>query len=168
MSDPLDVKGLAAIQRALDTLPAKVEANIVRGGLRAAAKVIAEAAKQNAPLEDGDLRASIRVKTTLRGGKASATVVAGGKGGKGRKGVYYAHMVEGGTAAHVIRARSGKSLGNLGVSKVEHPGARKRPFLRPAMESGAPAAVAAMREYIRQRLARKHGLDVPAEPDDEA
>ena len=34
----IEVKGLAELQKLLDELPARIEANVVRGGLRAAAK----------------------------------------------------------------------------------------------------------------------------------
>lgn len=49
--------------------------------------------------------------------------------------------------------------GNFIGESVAHPGATKHPFMRPALDSQARAAVVAMGEYIRDRLATKHGLD---------
>lgn len=169
------VKGLAELQRALDTLPAKIEANIVRGALRAGAKIILAEAQRLVPVEppsganarlyggrEGLLRDSLRVGTKIDSRKAQvvATVKVGGKA-KGGGDAYYAKFVEFGTAPHVIRAKNGKMLA-LGVSKVNHPGAKKKPFLRPAMDTQMMASVEAVRDYIRNRLASKHGIDVPA------
>lgn len=166
MSDT-QVKGLAELQRALDQLPAKVEAAIMRAAVRAGAKVVAQAARANVHSVSGQLAASVRFGASpdKKAGKVVGYVRAGGRAGKKHPGAFYAHMVEHGTAAHVIRVRPpGKALA-LGVAEVQHPGARKAPFLRPAMDQQAFAALEAMREYIRKRLATKHGLDVPAPVD---
>ena len=166
MSDA-HIKGLAELQRALDTLPAKVEANIMRGAMRAGANVIKDEAKMQAPRDSGLLASSIRTAVSLRRGTVTASVKAGGRGKKGQGTAWYAHMVEMGTKAHVIAAPPGSSLSFGGgmVRSVQHPGAKARPFLRPAMDTKAQAAVEAVREYIRQRLASKHGISIPG-PDD--
>lgn len=161
MSD-VKVKGLAELQAALDGLPAKVEANIMRGALRAGANVIRAEAKAQVPRLHGALADSIRTSVSLRRGTVKAAVKAGGRR-KGKASAFYAHMVESGTKAHVIKARPGSALNVHGsaVMSVQHPGARAKPFLRPALDSRATAAVEAVREYIRTRLATKHGIDVP-------
>lgn len=163
------VKGLADLQRALDQLPAKIEANIMRGAMRAATKVIAEQAAANVNSISGTLAASITVGTRLRRGTVTGRVVAGSRAKKGKESAFYARFVELGTAAHVIKARKPNKMLALGVAQVQHPGARKHPFLRPALDAKGQEALEAMREYIRRRLATKHGLDVPAplEPGDE-
>ena len=48
----IEVKGLAELQKLLDELPARIEANVVRGGLRAAAKVIRDEARRLCPVGD--------------------------------------------------------------------------------------------------------------------
>lgn len=169
------VKGLADLQRALDELPAKIEANIMRGALRAGAKVMAEEARRLAPEgppsaesaakyggRRGLLRDSIRVSVSLKRGQVRARVIAGGKV-KGGGAAFYAHMVERGTAAHIIAAPPGAKLNVHGVffRSVMHPGARKQPFMRPALDTMSGAAMEASREYIRNRLSTKHGIDVP-------
>ena len=164
----INIKGLAELQAALDTLPAKIEANIARGALRAGAKIIVAEAKRNVHSVSGLLAAGIRVSSSRinrRSGKVTTSVIAGAKATKAVT-AYYAHMVEFGTAAHVIRARKGGLLA-IGVPKVNHPGARPKPFMRPAFDTQARAAVEAAREYIRQRLLVKHGIDVPG-PDSQA
>ncbi|NDC04095.1 MAG: HK97 gp10 family phage protein [Betaproteobacteria bacterium] len=71
------VSGLAELKKALDQLPAKVEANIMRGAMRAGSKVMAEKAKEQVPVDSGDLRNSIRVTTRSRRGQVTATVAHG-------------------------------------------------------------------------------------------
>lgn len=171
MTDLVHVKGLAALQKALDELPAKIEANIMRAALSAGARVIANQAKEIAPMEPpntastykqslgwtpGALKRSIKVSSRLKGGKVIATIRAGNKQ------AYYAHMVEFGTAAHMIRPKGKKSLFLAGVMRevVNHPGARKNPFMRIAMDAEAQRALLAVGERIKRRLT-KEGIDTP-------
>lgn len=141
----------------LDELPARIEANVVRGGVRAAAKVIQQEAKRLCPLggsdlpkghAPGDLRDSVRFSVRLRQGRVVASVKAGNAK------AYYAHMVEFGTARHFIKPKIKKSLffSGSGVQQVEHPGARAKPFMRPAIDNKARDAVDALSEYIVNRL----------------
>lgn len=166
------VKGFPELDRFLQELPVKMEKNVLRGAMRAGANVIRLAARAMAPVGppssytqrygayEGALRDSIRVTTRARGGEVKASVVAGGETRRGAD-VFYAHWVEYGTRPHTIRARTARGLffGGSYVASVEHPGARPRPFMRPALDSQAEAAVVAAAEYIRLRLATKHGLD---------
>lgn len=150
MSD-IQITGLAELNALLQTLPEKVEGRILRQALRAGQKVILEAAKANVPVQSGELRDSLKIKTSMRKGKASATLVAGSKR------AYYAHMVEFGTAKHFIKPKKAKSLFFAGLARkvIDHPGARAKPFLRPAFDAAAPQALTAVREYIATRLPRE-------------
>ena len=160
------VTGLKELQAFLDQLPAKVEANIMRGALRQAAKPLRDAAIQNCPtgepnesnrrkyrVYNGALRDSIRISGRIdkRAGTITAKVVAGGKVRKTGADVFYAHMVEFGTRPH--------SISKGGRGEANHPGVPPRPFMRPAIDAEAQSAVVAAGEYIKKRLATKHGLD---------
>lgn len=149
------VTGLSELQRLLDTLPAKIEANILRGALRAGAKPILAEAKQNAAVASGALRDGLKIGTKSKGGIVTASVKAGGKH------AYLANWIEFGTQRHTIAGKDGRVLyfGGQFVQQVSHPGARARPFLRPALDSQSQAAVIAVGEYIKKRLATKQGLD---------
>jgi HK97 gp10 family phage protein len=155
------VKGLAELQAFLDKLPRKIEQNIMRGALRAGAKPVLEAAKKNVSvgepsdtnkrrynLYSGALRDSLRLSARIdrRKGQVVARVVAGGKSKKSGADVFYANMVEFGTKPHKI-------------GSGDHPGVMPKPFMRPALDSEADAAVIAAGEYIKRRLSTKHGLD---------
>ena len=160
MSEPT-ITGLAELQRALDQLPAQIEKNILRGALRAGAKVQLQEAKRLVPAESsgphpGALRDSLRISTSARNGTVRAQVKAGGKK------AFWARWVEFGTAKHLIKAKPGKSLffGGRNVPEVMHPGAKKRPFMRPALDGTFTAAVEAAAAYIRKRLT-KQGIATP-------
>lgn len=172
------IDGLAELQRNLDELPAKIEQNILRGALRAGANVIADEARRLVPVQSGQLKESIRISVRQIRGRIVATVKAGGrfkvyKGGNAIKGAlyktdrgpgsvdyhapFYAHLVEFGTARHWIKPRNRKSLFIAGLLReaADHPGARPKPFMRPAFDSKSRAAIDAMAEYIRKRLPKE-------------
>jgi len=144
----LNVKGLSDLNKLLNEFPAKVEGNIMRGAMRAGAKVFEDRAKQLVPVKSGSLRDSIKVRTRSKRGRVSATVSAGDKK------AFYAHMVEFGTAQHFIKPKSRKSLffAGLAMDVVDHPGAKSKPFMRPALDGGQTEAVNAAADYIRKRI----------------
>jgi HK97 gp10 family phage protein len=154
MPDLVHVKGLSDLQKLLDTLPAKMEANVMRGALRAGAKVVLAEAKQNVPVDQGILRDGLKISTGTKKGVVKASIKAKGKHG------YLAHWMEYGTKPHKIKAGEGSLFYNAAhVEEVDHPGVSPRPFLRPALDSQAGQALAATGEYIKSRLAKKHGID---------
>lgn len=162
------VQGFAELQKTLLELPAKIEANILRGALRAGAQVIAEEVRTRAPEDTGTLKESVRVSTRLKRGSVHVTVKAGGrsrvkKPGRIEQGAYWGSWVEYGTAPHWIKPKNRKSLFIAGLMReiVKHPGARARPFMRPAFDASHLAAVSAVRDYIAARLPKeiaKHGV----------
>lgn len=178
----INVKGLKELQDLLDKLPAKVEANIMRGALRAGAKPIRAAAINNINSKSGELAAGIKVSTRIKGGVVSATIAARGDSG------YKANFVEYGTRAHLISVQDNEKHINYRLSRkrgvtvlesmrtinrrvlqigrnfvgptVDHPGAKPHPFMRPALDSEGQNAAIAVAAYIKRRLSAKHGLDV--------
>lgn len=129
----------------------------------------------------GALRKSIRVSTRSKGMQVSASVKAGDEV------AYYARWVEYGTREHWISvdpkvrksrwtrrgikvfsirtlnrmaARGSLKIGtNYVGASVAHPGAKPKRFMRPALDTKAGAAIIAAGEYMKARLATKHGLD---------
>lgn len=164
----LKVNGLASLDATLREMPAKLAKNVCRASLRAAAKVIAEDARRRVPVKTGKLRDSIRVTSSLKGGIPRASVKVGDR----KKGIFYAHMVERGTALHRVRPKWRKALhaGNSdsgpyygGISVA----AEAKPFMRPAADTQAQAAVNAFADYMRKRL-NKEGWSTPdPEPETE-
>lgn len=148
----IKTKGLAELQRFLDQLPAKVERNVLRGALRAGANVLKPLAQAGIRSRSGQTARSIKVRSNARGSAVTASLYTSS---------FKARFLEYGTKPHRIEPKNRKalSIGGLYYDGVNHPGARPYPFLRPAMDQGAPAAVVAVGEYMKNRLATKEGLD---------
>lgn len=158
------VKGLSELNVFLTALPVKIEKNVLRGALRAGMNVVKPVAQSNIHSVSGLLAKSLRVSTNSKGGRVTAKLSAGR--GFGRKGTPPANLplwVEYGTAAHSIPKMTKKLIalffGGKFVASVNHPGARPKPFMRPALDSQATNAVVAAAEYMKKRLATKEGLD---------
>ena len=152
------VKGLSELQKLLDTLPAKMEANIMRGGVRAGGVVMQKEARLQAPKKSGTLAKGIKVSTRNSKGVVTATVKTTGKH------AYLAPWLEFGTSAHKILPKRAKVLfiGGLFVSGVDHPGSKPKPFMRPAMEAKQSETLVAVGEYVKARLT-KAGIDQASE-----
>lgn len=180
-SSTRSVKGLAQLQRFLDTLPAKMEKNIMTGALRAGARPILLDARSRIHSRSGELAAGLRVSVRARQGKITARIVASG----GKRSENKPIWVEFGTrphfisvtesdrpinpkassrAGHVVRVAISTINKHLRIGtrfvgpSVFHPGAKRSPFLRPAMDAKATEALIAVGEYIKKRLT-KEGID---------
>lgn len=151
------VQGVDEVIKNLLEFPVKFEQNIVRGGLRAMAVVVQTSARPLVPVGRGvthpgasaSLAGTLRVSTY----KVGKQMVASVKIGNRRKGVFYAHMVLGGTRPHLIRARNGGMLAFWGIftAQVRHPGARANPFLDVAFNASRDRAVRAGFDYVTER-----------------
>lgn len=155
------VSGGRELDALLQSLPVKVERNILRAALRAGAAPIREKARENlaanGSVETGLVAKGLRITTRAKGGVVTSSLKAGGPHG------YIAPWVEWGTAVHRIRAKKAKALainGNL-VYGVVHTGARAKPFMRPALDAASGEAVAAVAAKVRERLTAE-GLNTPA------
>lgn len=158
MSEYINIQGATEIKRALSELPVKLEAKLLRAALKAGAQVILVDVQARTPVRQGALRASERVSVTTRRGVVHAKIISGGK--RAGADVFYANWVERGTKPHLIRAKLAKRLRIGGVRatvlfpiKVQHPGARAKPFMAPALAAKATEAVNAVAAYLRTHLA---------------
>lgn len=164
MSGDITITGLVELNEMLQELPAKIEANILRGALRAGQKRILDDAKARCPVAlpnmkniqlygayRGALRDSIRISTKLKDGTVTVSVKAGNKV------AYYAHMVEYGTRPHEELPSGAHSLFMAGLFKaqISHPGAVAKPFMRPAFDNNAQAALEAAADYMRERIPKE-------------
>lgn len=182
MTDLVHVKGLADLQKFLNALPAEIEAKLMRGALREAAKVVLEEAKRQAPKESGEMAEGLAISTSSKRGTVMAKIKAKGKHG------FLAPFIEFGTKPHFIKVReedrptnrpgrfrrgqpvsmrtlnrNALKIGQSFVGAVHHPGTKPRPFMRPALDAKAGAAVMAAGNYLKKRLASRSktgfGLD---------
>lgn len=113
-----------ALRRALGRQSDDVRRAIVATGVDVQNK-----ARELCPVDTGRLRSSI-VHRVEGGGRTTGVVVG--------TNVSYAADVEDGTPPHVILPKNGKALYWPGaahpVAKVNHPGTRAQPFMRPSLE----------------------------------
>lgn len=137
---------------ALREFPVKLEVQVMASALRGGAKVVQARAVDNVPVDSGDLRDSIRIRrrTNKKSGYINLNVVAGNKK------AWYAHIVEFGAKAHIIKPRARKSLVIAGLMReiVNHPGATPRGFLRRAFDESANNAVIEIAALTRKGIAR--------------
>ncbi len=171
----VEIRGLRELIGTLRRLPTAILDKVMLASTRAAADSLAREVRKRAPLGRGYL-------STITRGRRKGTVrrihlrnaimvqqvrVPGGDEVKFQVGVHqvprkYAHLVEFGTAAHVIKPRlmtrvRNRLLGMLSVNgrllpRVKHPGSRARPFFQPAFESGSGAALDAMVAVCREKM----------------
>lgn len=128
------IVGGKELDAALKRIGPDFERKIAKGAVRAGANVIAKQAKENAPVDDGTLRNSIRVVArSKRIGDAVVSVVtrAGKRWRSKNMDAWYAGLIEFGTKNRPAT-----------------------PFLRPALDAKGAEAVKAMSRYITKRIAK--------------
>lgn len=183
MSDETNVKGLDQLQAFLNTLPVKIERNILRGSLRAGMKVVQPVAAANCPSRE--VADALKIVTRAKGGTVVAAIQA--KHAANDVPDNLAIWLEYGTAPHFISVqenekpinyrltgkrgylvRASMTTVNRNVLKiganfvgptVHHPGAKPHPWLRPALDAQATPAVVASAEYMKKRLFNKESFD---------
>lgn len=160
------MKGFAELNAYLTALPDNMQRNAVSAGLRAAARVVRDEARRNAPRDSGATIKNIRIGSVRRDRGSQVYSISVRVTGKES---YYAYFQEYGVARHVImkKQRAANKIGDEFVSGViDHPGHAPRPFMRPALDSQQDAVLLAMRDRIGDWLKGKTGFN-PLEGDDE-
>lgn len=162
----------------------KARINIIRGGIRAAGAVIAGIAEREAPrggrgrvvpgygyIGPGALKSTVRVSTRIVRGAGNLALAVGVdsvegkvKAGKRAKGIFWAHLVEGGTRPHSLVPRGKRSVTVFfggrphtfvrGQKEPHHRGAAANAFMERAGRMGGAAAGRAFSEYVERRIAR--------------
>jgi HK97 gp10 family phage protein len=175
----VDLSGLESVASAAKTRGMALKA------VKAGAKLIVAAAKARAPRRkrSGALKQSLGIKPAKgTRGKTAAYAVIGprkktvkfvpvGRGGRTVKAVpaFYAHLVEGGTKPHALAkgsrlARGKRSAVVKSGAGGRHPGARAKPFLRPAFDSTVERAIAAAEAALAAELAKVLAKAKPKRP----
>ena len=168
------IEGLDPLMANLRGLPITMQNRIVRPAVASASRVILKSAKAHVPVRHGTLRKSLgfKVKTYrasnqvigLVGPRKETSlteVLPKGKAIRHRP-VRYAHLVEFGTAAHIVAARGhGKALRIRGAGgkfafrrRVVIPAVHAKPFLRPAVAATRGQVAAVMRAKIFEGVER--------------
>ena len=124
------IRGAAEMERLLKLLPERVAERVTKNALRAGARVIRDEAKDRVPVDTGDLRDSVVVRSPTRGQRkrGAALVVVGFEKPVSRR----AHLTEFGT---------------------QHQPAQ--PFLRPAVDEGGNKAIDAIGKNMGRGIDRE-------------
>lgn len=129
----------------------KLSNKVVRGILNKAAKPVIQRAKELAPEQDGDLRKSIGAIPGRGRGKGEQVYIGPRRGGRFKG--YTGHLVEYGTAPHIIKAKAAGGLlrlrGNVFAEEVQHPGSAAHPFMRPAADQKLPEAAEIIKDECK-------------------
>jgi HK97 gp10 family phage protein len=141
------IEGLKELEAALMQLSKATGKTVLRNALKKAAAPIAEAAKENVPVDEGRLKESISVNTRLvksqqPGGFRDRTAVNVHVGADAKNGPH-AHLVEFGTKPR-FHKKSGKYVGM----------APAQPFLRPAWDANKEKALKIFAEQVWHELVK--------------
>jgi len=170
------VRGLEDLLRRLDQVPLALSRQVARDALEEAGEVIQAAAEASAPRRSGDLADDIIVKVQVSGDFRQNRVLVGpgypGPGLKTRKrGKYagkqdsttspgvYARFVEGGhgMAGYSWASRFGSAKQRRRTGREIEFGSRDvppHPWLKPAFDSSADAAVQVLADRTKEALDR--------------
>ncbi|MHB8100371.1 MAG: HK97-gp10 family putative phage morphogenesis protein [Sulfuricurvum sp.] len=124
-----EIKGIEELIKQLQDLPEKIEKRVVRAAVRQGANIIKDKAKDNVPVNEGDLKKSIKVK-----------------GVRGKPG----------TIAFVIRPTSSKKKGkSVFYGRFQEFGTSKmaaKPFMRPAYDEAGQDVIDKVVNTIKSKL----------------
>lgn len=154
MKTTLKIKGLRELGSGLDQFKRSTASGVLSRVLKKAAKPIADTARRNAPVDQGELRDSVKVQL-VRQSAGKAAFAAAMRGGASRK--------EAGAAAHAANreaAAQGASatvrvaataphahLVEWGTSKMP-----AQPFLGPALDAQGTAALNVVRAELATEI----------------
>lgn len=158
----VQITGLAELHKQLQTLPARIERNVMAGAINQGVNIFRDAARKN--VDSKEIRKAIRSRTVKgRPGQILREVYI--------KDVFYAKFLEFGTASYY--SGKGKTVGgpyeikpkgkalkvgdNYFASAV-HPGVKPQPFMRPAFDANMNRALEAVKTYIKIRLPMELGI----------
>lgn len=139
MAEEIKIIGLENVKNILRKLPARVEKNVLTAGVRAGANVVKTSAvnKLSGVAKKKDI---VVQKRKSKKGQIKFSVGPS-------KEKWYLRFIESGTVPHWVRVQNRDVLSDYGSyfgDEIFHPGIRKSPFLRPAMDENTGKILQAM------------------------
>jgi HK97 gp10 family phage protein len=134
-SSGIQFEGIEELGEVLAGLPGRFGDQVVDKILRKAAQPMLRRAKELSSNADvtGDTTKSIGIIANRK----NNSIKLGPRRGNGFKG-YHAHLLEYGTAPHIIKAKAADGLlvwAGGAAREVQHPGIAAQPFMRPAFDA---------------------------------
>ncbi len=147
MQTSVQIKGAEALQRKLQELPRRVRSRVTRKAVMTGSTIVLQAARRSVARRSGLLAKSLgrKGKTTKQGFYVKIGSRRGfqvDRNGKVYNPTRIAHLVEKGTQPHQIVSR-------------RHPGARRQPFLNPALDQNLG--------QVKSAIAAKMASEIAAE-----
>lgn len=123
------VIGAAELEKKLMSFEPKLARKVIRKALREAAKPVLAAAKANVPVDEGDLKKSLKVKALKKRKKGTYTIQVATSDGWFKGDQFYGAFLE------------------FGTSKMA-----ARPFIRPAYDSQEGVAGKIIMQHLRKGI----------------
>lgn len=136
----LALTGDKALMSALDQLPVAIGGKVMSLAIRAGGRVIVKAVKELAPVDSGNLKASIWQRLSVYPASETAVITIGGKWPKGA----HLHLVEKGTKARYHK-RTGRHVGRMPPN----------PFVAHAFNMSRHLALSKLEASIRRGITRE-------------
>ena len=151
MSASVELRGTKELQRKLKATADRIENRAVRTALREGAKPVLAAMRGKA--RSKRVRKGLRVKF-----HSTARMLHSVEIGPNSKTAARASWEEKGTKAHDIVPKKKTVLYSKALDKffprvIHHPGAKARPFIKPAWEASKAEAIATASEYLGREIA---------------
>ena len=169
-----DIEGMKEITASLDKLGWKLEKKVIRGAVRSAMNPLVKRARETVPNLEGGLEASLGVKVKAYKRSGWMFGMVGPFSGKGNRRshtpwggsrmeipYFYAHIVEGGSKPHTLKAgqqRVGAKLGVkrlVGGGRIQHPGTKPTHFLKRAFRGTKAQVQQRFVEMLRKGIDRE-------------
>ncbi len=150
------VKGQLEVERKFANMNRQIQLKIGKKALRKGGNIIKKAAQDNVRSTSTTIAKSLTVVTSK--GLAVFVTTKKKKLKSGLVDAFFAQWVELGTRPHKIKNRKkGKKTilagnGKFFGAEVNHPGTKARPYLRPALDKKAKAAVEKTKEELFKEI----------------
>lgn len=151
MKVEMKITGFDELLNKMDKLPPLLHKRILRASGRRAMKLVLETAKGIVPVRTGRLRDAIKITTRQNRQRRQLDIRVGPSN------IPYAHLVEDGTSSHTIKVKKASFLGwgnkTFGI-KVDHPGAKAQPYMRPALDENRDKIISFLKVDLKKSIDR--------------
>ena len=143
----ISVKGLQGVMDQLKEVSAEMGQKALVQAARAAFKKVADAAKQLVPVDSGDLREAISIRTAKSGSVVAAGIVVNASSSASRQATIAAAVFNEGQSVRLPPARRWHFV-ELGTNRTA-----AKPFIRPALDQNAQAVVDDLNVQLKKKIA---------------
>ncbi len=148
MKISMEVLGADTVAAKFNSAPSRIRPRLA-GGINIGAKLLESSAKKRARFKTGNMRRGIHVSKSATAGDLNAEVTSEAN---------YSSGIEEGNDPHVIVPKNAKVLAftmggeQIFARRVEHPGNKPYPFMKPAGEEIRPKLIADLEKIIKEAV----------------